>query len=189
MTWQKIEDFEARAIALLLSQYRDKIRITALVAAFGTMTQSLENEIDEILTMRLLDVAEGKNLDLYGNIVDEPRGGLDDVDYRRFIRAKILINLSRGTPSDLIAIWKLLTESPEVSYKELYPATIKFQALIEPDLSDDVLNRIGRAMRSVKPAGVMLHALIYTDHPFRLGLTIDDATVFGLDDGELAANI
>lgn len=189
MSWQKITDFEARAIDFLLSQYRDKVRITAITAAFGAMAQELEDEIDDLLTMRLLDTAEGANLDLYGNIVDEPRGGLDDVDYRRFIKAKILINLSRGTPTDLINIWKLLTESPEVNYKELYPATIKFQALIDPDLSDDVLNRIGRAMRSVKPAGVKMIDIIYPVDAFELGETIDDVTVLGLDDGLLAATI
>ena len=190
MSWLKITDFEERAIQMLMPQYRDRVRFRAFAALLGKMCQAMEDDLDQLMIDRLLENAVGKQLDAYGKILDEPRGGLDDEDYRRFIRAKILINLSIGTPDEnFIEVWQAITGSPETSYKEYYPATILIQALISPDLSPAVVNRIGRSIRKVKPAGVRLHPVIYTDQPFEVGLAIDDDTVLGLDEGELAAVI
>ena len=70
------------------------------------------------LQQRVVGVAVGAQLDVLGRIVGEARLGDPDANYRLRIKAGILLNVSSGTPEELLAIFRLLTSdlpSPSIS--------------------------------------------------------------------------
>lgn len=77
-----------------------KKMVTALITPFAT----LETALLALLTQRSVDTAIGAQLDVLGKIVGEVRNGLDDDDYRRYVRARVLANRSQGVSEDLIKI-------------------------------------------------------------------------------------
>lgn len=79
-----------------------------MVAALARSRQKLEDTVHTLLAMRAIDVAVGTQLDILGALVVQPRDTTDDVAYRRRIRAKILVNRSRGLPDDLLRIARLV---------------------------------------------------------------------------------
>src|SRR5688572_28088278 len=110
--WETITDHAARVRASMMSQHKGKQRIESLFGALGETGQALEDEIDDLITLRALAVATDAALDQCGELIGEQRLGLDDDDYRRFISARILINKTAGTTDELLAIWSLLVDSP-----------------------------------------------------------------------------
>lgn len=82
-------------------------KIEKLLACLCAPAQGIENALAQLL-LDTLEISEGVNLDVFGAIVGQARNGMLDVDYRRYIRARILVHRSRGTEDELIAIAKLI---------------------------------------------------------------------------------
>jgi len=82
--------------------------IKKLIRALVTPVQTLECELQKLLVDRSVDTAVGEQLNVLGRIVGQERAGLDDDDYRRVVRARISVNRSKGTISDLIKIASLI---------------------------------------------------------------------------------
>lgn len=155
-----IPDHKAQARTRLLSQYHDKPNIEALVQSLATGTQMLEDQIFDLLISTTLTAAQGDALDQWGALVGEVRGSLGDEDYRRFIRARILVNNSEGTTDELLAIWSLLVEPfIEIRHYNYAPATFELMVLRDDYMTDERARRIGQTMRAVKPAGVAMMLL------------------------------
>ncbi len=185
-TW--VHDFIDRAIALFMSQYRNQPRIRALATALGTMAQALEDETKDMIDALQLDDATGARLDLLGGIVSESRGGLDDDDYRRFIRVRVLVNFSKGNADTFYQVWQLLTEPISATYAEHSPATVEMTAITPELIAAGVADRIGRTLRLVKPAGVRMNAIEAPELAFRFGAIENDPDYAdnGFDEGGLA---
>ncbi len=101
-------DHTAIALARLPQQFRGKAKIEALLRTVGTQLNEIEVAFQQLLTERAVDTAIGDQLDALGFIVGQPRDGLGDSDYRRYIRARIMTNRSRGTVEDVIRIARLV---------------------------------------------------------------------------------
>lgn len=162
------------AIALdkLLSQYKGKPRIAALISAFTDECQEIEDVLWDLLTKRLdIDNSEGAQLDIIGKIVKQPRNGLSDVDYRVFLKVRIRVNLSTGTPEDMLAIAALLGLT--IKLDEQYPAGIVLKVLTTLTLNPQALLTL---FRQADPIGVRTlleydevdptHAITYGDSNF-----------------------
>lgn len=104
---------------LITSQHKNKLKYMATVEAVLQHSDdiyALAVYLDEDFD---LDLAEGKQLDVLGDIVGakrvlnfQPRGGLspvlEDPAYRNLIKAKIAQNLWKGGIDDLAATWLTL---------------------------------------------------------------------------------
>src|SRR5690349_3946784 len=88
-----------------------------LLAILATPFQSLENTLQDLLTKRSIDTAEGAQLDVIGKLVGQPRNGLDDDTYRRYCRARIATNRSNGTNENLITITDLIVYDDNAHYQ------------------------------------------------------------------------
>lgn len=87
--------------------------------------QELENVLFDLLNNRMLDAAEGAQLDKLGSMLNESRkGSQSDSNYRTILGVKIKQNLSQGEPETLISILSALTSSTQINFVELYPAAI-----------------------------------------------------------------
>jgi hypothetical protein len=110
-----VVDHEAAALARLPEYLKDKPKLAALLAAYTAQCNDLETALQELLTQRAIDTAVGDQLDDLGVIVGQERGGLADADYRRYLRARVATNKSRGTIADILKIAGLIVNSASVT--------------------------------------------------------------------------
>lgn len=110
MAVEHISDHVARALARLPQQFRGKVKIEALLSALVAPCQDLEDALYALLTERDVETAVGQQLDDLGLIVGELRQGRDDDTYRRFVRARISVNKSKGTALDVLSVASLVLD-------------------------------------------------------------------------------
>jgi hypothetical protein len=144
----------AVAVSRLLAQYQDKPRIVSAIRALAAGAQALEDDLFGLLVSTTFTAATNNDLDQWGALVGEVRGGLNDADYRRMIGARILANRSHGTRDELIRILQITTEPSIVTYTDIYPACFQLIIRRETYMSDTHALRVGRLMRAIKPGGV-----------------------------------
>ena len=131
----------SKAIALLIEQFKNKPKIQNVVRAIVTEIQELEAASFEVLLLTSLDSAVGVQLDVIGRIVTERRGGRADEPYRLALRARVLINKSKGTHEEILSITRaVLTPSggaaPSIVIVFRYPANFEICAVEDPLLVD-----------------------------------------------------
>jgi hypothetical protein len=90
---------------------------TAITQAVVTPFLDIETAYRALLAGITLDDAIGVQLDLVGKIVGQVRNGMSDDDYRRYCRARIAVNRSRGTTEDLILVTTLAINEPGAVYR------------------------------------------------------------------------
>ncbi len=102
------------ALARLIARWAadERPNLAVFVRAFAEEVQELEDAIWFVLYGRMLDYAEGAQLDVLGRIVGQLRSGLSDDAYRVHITARIRINRSIGTPADVIDVLRLVDSVP-----------------------------------------------------------------------------
>jgi hypothetical protein len=120
---EKITTHVEDGLGNMLTQFQDKPRFVALMTAILVEIQRLEDVTWEVLVGRFLDVAEGVNLDRIGELVNWPRLGLPDDDYRRLIKVAVQILRHDCEADDTAKIWsQLLDGEPAVRYLPHPPA-------------------------------------------------------------------
>jgi hypothetical protein len=141
-------------IHYLVTQFKEKPRLYALLESFGLRIQDLENTCFDVQASRLFDNAEGVQVDGFGSIVGEAREGRTDVDYKTAIRARMILNFSHGTIEDILALLVNITGNNRIRLEESYPAGFVAQILdpIDPDYV--VPTRIQTLVHSCRAGGV-----------------------------------
>lgn len=157
-------DYAAVAVPRLTGQFENSPKLKALMAAIVGPLTTLESDGDALIAERWIDTAIGKQLDGCGHIVGESRQGRDDDAYRVAIKFRVFVNISKGTPTDLIRGLKFLTNPTDCQYLEAYPAT----ALLFTN-GFFVDYKIQAAMQDLAPAAIsnVPVAVSFRDKPFR----------------------
>lgn len=157
-------DYAAIAVPRLTGQFENSPKLKALMAAIVGPLTTLETDADALIAERWIDTAIGKQLDGCGHIVGESRQGRDDDAYRVAIKFRVFVNISKGTPTDLIRGLKFLTNPTDGQYLEAYPAT----ALLFTN-GFFVDYKIQAAMQGLAPAAIgnVTVAVSFLDKPFR----------------------
>lgn len=157
-------DRVAQILERLPEQFKGKPGWEAFLTAIGGEIQALEDAHQQLLTLRGINSATGAQLEALGNLVGEPPTGLDDDTYRRYIRARVAANRSRGTTPDLIKIARLVltdgTTTPTVTIKNRGTAAVFVHiagAAIDDDLADALIRFLHAAVRGGGPAGVRVY--------------------------------
>lgn len=180
-------DLRDAAVANLISAYKGKTRIEALVRSLAGGAQTLEDQAFGLLVSTTLSAASGDLLEKWGTLVGEDRVGLDDIDYRVFVNARILANNSNGTTDDMIGIWQLVT-APYIDlwHTDHYPAAFSLWVIRSEAMSDERARRVGRLMRDVKPGGIAMDLVeaVAGYYGFQ-----DDPGAFPLDVGLLSRSL
>jgi hypothetical protein len=95
--------------------------------------QELEDTLWEILELAHLGNADLPRLKVLGKIVGQPRLGFDTETYRKVIEARALANVSRGRPSDILAVRSTCCSAPaNYQLTEMGNATLYVTALGRP---------------------------------------------------------
>lgn len=147
----------------LTGQFTNSPKLQQLIRAILTPLTSIEIDADSLVLERWIDTAEGVQLDGVGNIVNELRNGRNDDDYRQAIRFRVFVNISRGTPADMLHGVKVLTNPTDTQYFEVYPATV---LIFTNGFFID--SSISNAVHDLTPAAVDSRLLVsFADAPFR----------------------
>jgi hypothetical protein len=157
-------DYASIAVSRLTGQFQNSPKLKALMAAIVGPLTTLETDADAVIAERWINTAIGAQLDGCGAIVGEARQGRDDDAYRVAIKFRVFVNISKGTPTDLIRGLKFLTDPTDCQYLEAYPAT----ALLFTN-GFFVDSKIQPAMQDLAPAALsdVPVAVSFADKPFR----------------------
>jgi hypothetical protein len=143
--------------ALLIEFFR-KPRTLAVLEAFLTQVQELEDVAADYRVKFDLDTAEGEQLDFLGAQVIEFRNGRTDTAYRAAIAVRILVNTSEGSMNELLAILELADPDMVVTAREVYPASVLFHwaGAFAALTAQDLMHLVQQA----KAAGVRVQAVV-----------------------------
>lgn len=180
----------AEGRALLLSLFRDKRNVEAILGAWLEQVQQLDDVFYALLVERWLQNAVGAQLDVLGRIVGQPRGPRNDATYRLWVAARAMVNRSSGLTEEIIAIVKKLVGADVgVALIEEYPAAFTAEALDPIDATAGV--EIAKILRLAKAAGIRVlfewHRSTDTYTFSDDGSDVEGDTVRGLGFGQLAA--
>lgn len=141
----------------LREQYKNKPQILSLIEVWVGQIQELEEILYDLSTSRSIANGIGQQLDLLGELLGKAREGRSDADYKIVLLAKVAQNISRGTPEDVIGVFKILTNSLSVQLSDGYNGEVYL--LADHALSQTEVNTILREMDSVVSAGVRINAV------------------------------
>jgi hypothetical protein len=116
-----VSDRVQQAQNLLLSQFKDKPNILALVDSLVTEVQKLENTIIDLQTVRTLDGSYGVWLDEIGKRHKVPRGNYGDTDYKNAIKLAASKRTSSASVDSILQIVTLLTNDTDARIENNYP--------------------------------------------------------------------
>ena len=131
-----------RAKSLLLSQFKDKPNINALVDALVSELQELEDVITDLQTVRTLEGAYGKWLDDIGEELEVMRGDYADNDYKTAIKIAMARQSVSATVDDILRIVALITgdTTAELRNDSHYLMELYSYFFCVSDSSDGLLN-------------------------------------------------
>lgn len=150
----KIENHVEVALDRLRQQYKGKPKIEGLFQAIIEEIQRLEDALIDLRDGRSIYTAEGAQLDIWGQVLNQDRGGLEDTPYRLVLLGQIAVNVSKGTPEDLIQVFSLFTSPTYVSLNEFYPAAVQLTSVGGTPIGN--IDDIKSALRRACPAGVSI---------------------------------
>ena len=169
-------DYTAKLKSDLVSQFRDKPVIDALMEAIGAQLTDLSVFFEDLKTQRGVQTAVGKQLDGVGDMVVLSRKeaselacisgsiySLEDEEYRKYLIYKIWKNNCNCTYPDILKAFRMFWELP-LYYSEDpdYPATIFLESgdLSPEDNAEKLLNA-----PFIKAAGVAIRVTARTVSP------------------------
>jgi hypothetical protein len=157
-------DHIAAALAGLLTQFRGKFFVEALMTAIGGEYNFIEAALQEILTTTDVDASEGAQLDVLGRLFGQPRGSQDDATYRLYIHERVAALRDGGDIESLYSMFQALSPGCIIGITPQFPASFTFTWL-SPALTDVEANAIALIIRQVKPGGVGCFYYSLTDTP------------------------
>jgi hypothetical protein len=157
-----IEDAKSR----MIERYRNSPKFEGVISLFAEKMQALEDAIDYFQNHRWIADAEGFQLDLIGEIVGQPREGVNDTTYRVLLYVKVAINAARGDPESVIGIFNLITGATKSRYFSWGNLNVSLQGNGTNPLSSAA--KLHKQIQRVLPAGVKLTMLgLSNAKPFR----------------------
>lgn len=106
-------------------QFTDKPNFLALLDGLTEELQEVEDTLFSMLDLHQIETAVTGTLEAIGNILNEPRDGQSDADYKLSLAFKIFTNTSGGTISDIVTATKVLTAGTQVEISETFPAAVE----------------------------------------------------------------
>lgn len=171
-----IPNIKERCLSLLASQFKgslsgDYSNMEKFIIAMAEPFQTLEDASNQLRTQRNIYVAVGVQLDGIGEILGLVRNdGESDDDYRERLLFQSYINKSNGTPEELIAILKFITNASKVRYIDIYPAA--YEMITDGTTFPTPHEELVTSLANAGPAGVQYPPIIATygvEVPFVFG--------------------
>ncbi len=123
------------AESLILHQFSQSPKLNGLVRALVMPFQETLEHLEKLHHGRYIKEAQGKTLDIIGDIVEFERQNMSDEEYRIWLKVVILLNHSQGTANDVLAILHVLFgNTPAIQVDEHSPNIAMFTFFKYPDV-------------------------------------------------------
>ena len=133
----------AKPLDRLITQYRNKPRLRALLQSYLDELEELSVAREQVRVAFRLGDAFGAQLDILGKIVGAARQGFSDDAYEQLIRAYIRAQKSEGKPEDIYAVFRILLDSGDVMLlDEYYPMSFVLRLASDAGLNLTVLQTL-----------------------------------------------
>ena len=133
------------AESLLLYQFEHSKKLKNLTRALVLPFEKADIELKKLHHGRYIHEAHGSTLDIIGQIVDFPRKGMSDEDYRVWLKVAILLNNGQGTAFSIFGILQILFgEKPKIQIDEYEPNIVMFTFFEYPKFPTKILFSIIR---------------------------------------------
>lgn len=106
-----ISDWQKKLRKRLYQQFRTKVTWQALADMLAAQFQDLEDAAQSVLSIVSIDDSEGVQLDQIGALIGQPRLGATDATYRRYLKARVLVNRCTGTTPLIYGVFNALLGS------------------------------------------------------------------------------
>jgi hypothetical protein len=149
-----VSNHQQVAVTRLLEQFKAQPIVVASVESMASPMQSVENGAWSLETERIIDTAVGPQLENFGAIVGQQREQFDDEDYRRYVRARVRLNVSSGTIPEIIGILEILLEEGQtLRFLNEFPAG--FTIWIEgAEMSSVLASKLAAFIKKARAGGV-----------------------------------
>ena len=117
-------DHVAEGLSYLPSQFSESPILKEILTIYLERTQAMQDVLDDMLSQRSIDNAEGVQLDGLGEILGVKREGLSDVAFRERLQIQKILNASEGTYPVVFDLWKRLLGSNNANITPEYPAGV-----------------------------------------------------------------
>lgn len=88
-------------INLLLAQFKEAPNLTGILRVNDEQANLFQDAIFEVRDLYWIDTAEGAQLDVIGSILNSPRAGKTDFEYRISLKGIVTLSFS-GTPEEVL---------------------------------------------------------------------------------------
>lgn len=139
-----LSDYPTVAVSLLVQHYSDSEDVKKLLRAMTAAEMPLQTAMLEIRDRFIITTATGAELNILGNVWDEPRNFESDADYRYRIQVKISLSIS-GTVPEIKRVLFVIYGATYTTYGPGYPAGLHIDT--DADISQENLEKL-------LPAGV-----------------------------------
>lgn len=117
-------DHVTEGLGYLPSQFFNSPVLREVITILLERVQKMQDVLDDVLSQRSIDNAEGVQLDGLGEILGVKREGLSDSAFRERLQIQKILNTSEGTYPVVLDLWKRLLGSNNASITPEYPAGI-----------------------------------------------------------------
>lgn len=138
-----------------MSIQTETTRIDAVVRAFVTQLQSVEDGATGVRLLTRLQNASGAQLDGIGQILGVDRANRTDADYKTALYFQMFLNGSAGEPETLLAALRFMTQADHTRLYELFPGVVQLE-------TDRIVDGLQALMQGLAPAGVRIDPIIHT---------------------------
>lgn len=170
------DDFEERALARLLSQDSARPRVKAYVAALAAGARLVEDLLYDVFYGLQLDLATGPELDRWGRIVGESRGGLLDADYSRWIEWRIRVHTTDATVPRMAALLEEIYPPQTIRFATMWPNGVQWWVEGGAFFDDIHKSHIDTLIRDYQPAGAAWPVIHVPTNPWTWTTVMDGAT-------------
>ncbi len=147
----EVIDHAAEGLDNILKQYKDSPLFKAFLEPMLSPMADFETQFTAFKSQLTLDVAEGENLDLIGDMLNAQSRPVDDEDYRNLLKALVIAYNSSGTANDIIKAINLIIEAEETKIVETYEAGFAIEI---KNISSGDVSQANRIVRIAKGAGI-----------------------------------
>lgn len=172
---------------LLSGQFANSSNLRDLMEIFLEEVQLIEDTMFDLFVERTLRTAEGAQLDQLGDIVGEPRGSLNDSEYRRFIRIRVDSAICEGSVPEITSIIGEMAGAIRTEYRYVGTGSYDLYCETTQPLPSPIKDRISERVLKVTSAGFGPSVFeVVEDETARFDADLDEP---GFDTGRFAYDI
>lgn len=156
MTMIHITNFTQQTTDNFTTKMREREDVLNLARAlYAEEFQELEDAIWQLYTLRSIATATGQQLDNIGAKVGLSRNAFSDTDYQRLLYGQILVNRSKTTIPELIALMTLAAPAGSNNrLDEVFPAAIMMR-ITGQALTPAYVSVLAKFLRESRTGGVL----------------------------------